>query len=112
LEWTRFPVKGLRAFASVLENAPTVCTFFEEFDKNPKTAADYVELLEIWRQSWAIHGWRTLILTQEDAEKHPRYPEWKAAFEMLPTINPKKYEMSCYVRWVAMVQAGCGVYQF
>jgi hypothetical protein len=96
---------------SVHEDPPIVCTFFEPFEFHaPELADDYLKILKIWDVSWRRHGWRTLILTRKDAELHPRYKDVSFALENLPTINDKIYELSCYLRWLAAVQAGCGPY--
>lgn len=68
-----------------------------------KTALDeQLALLNRWGELWESSGWEPMIITELDAAKHPRFAEWKAAFEKIPTINPKEYEMACWLRWIAM----------
>lgn len=42
------------------------------------------------------------------APKHPRFAEFVALYYMLPTANPKHYEVSCYLRYLALASMGGG----
>jgi hypothetical protein len=91
------------------QDQPTICTYYEHYDHGSSAVnADYEKIANIWEESWSKNGWRTLILTRKDAISHPRYEDTIADLEMLPTVNDKTYELSCYLRWFAAVQAGCG----
>ena len=92
------------------EQSFTVCTYFEKLpgqDEKYNKAA--LEILEAWKESWSKLGWKTKVLTEEDARLHPQYQKIKATLLKLPTVNPKDYEMACYLRWVAAAAAGCKV---
>ena len=67
------------------------------------------ELLDVWRKTWAAHGWEPTVLWQNDAEAHPRYDEIFEAVHKLPTVNSRQYEDACYLRWVALLQVGGGL---
>ncbi len=92
-------------------DAPLICTYFVPFAHNKEFAEDYIDLVKLWEESWAMQGWRTAVLTDEDAVTHPLYSENIDSIQNLPTLNNKKYELSCYLRWFAAVQAGCGTLQ-
>ena len=42
------------------------------------------------------------MLTSADAEKHPDFARFEAAFRALPSQNLGEYETACYVRWLAL----------
>lgn len=85
--------------------ANVVHTYFSPLE-NAKGVEEQNRLIDLWKQTWKAHGWEPVVLTEKDAEKHPRYAEWRAAFAKLPTVNPPGYEMACWLRWVAMAQVG------
>lgn len=89
-------------------NHARVCTYYTQAFGNSRQADDFEQLVALWRQSWTSQGWTPTVLTQADAEPHPRYGELLHAFSHLPTVNAPAYELSCYLRWVAALQAGCG----
>ncbi len=91
-------------------DAPLICTYFVPFAHNKEFAEDYVDLVKLWEESWSLQGWRTAVLTDEDAMIHPLYSGNIEAIQNLPTLNNKNYELSCYLRWFAAVQAGCGTH--
>jgi len=95
----------------------------EEMKKNPPypsygkiyTYYDYLPgfrddraLVQEWKRTWTNHGWEPIVLTKEVAMKHPQYSQLISKFEALPTVNPKEYEMSCYLRYFAMSYVGGG----
>ena len=65
-------------------------------------------VIELWRQSWQDHGWDPVILGIDEAQKHPRFEQFKSAVLKLPTINGRDYETMCYLRWLAMAMQGPG----
>eukprot|EP00634_Sargassococcus_sp_CCMP2135_P004738 CAMPEP_0198665950 /NCGR_PEP_ID=MMETSP1467-20131203/62743_1 /TAXON_ID=1462469 /ORGANISM="unid. sp., Strain CCMP2135" /LENGTH=298 /DNA_ID=CAMNT_0044402571 /DNA_START=32 /DNA_END=928 /DNA_ORIENTATION=- len=65
-------------------------------------------MLEIWARSWKASGWETRILTLSDAQSHPQYYWYLERFMELPTVNPKEYELACFLRHVAMAALGGG----
>ena len=50
----------------------------------------------------------TIVLSLEDAKKHPEYAALRARIEKLPLGGNREYDMACYLRWLAMVGAGGG----
>jgi hypothetical protein len=62
-------------------------------------------LIELWKKSWAQHGYTPVVLGPADAAKHPRFAEFNARMEQLPTINGYAYEGACYHRWLAVQHA-------
>eukprot|EP00667_Euglena_gracilis_P019002 EG_transcript_20294 len=67
------------------------------------------EALALWKRRWLAAGFEANILTEKDAQKHPRYPEFLSLFHDLPTVNSKQYEVSCYVRYLALASVGGGL---
>lgn len=67
---------------------------------------DNLALVELWKEAWMKAGWTPVVLGEEDAAKSPLYRVAKRIFEGFPTVNPKAYEMACYLRAVAMSEIG------
>ena len=68
-----------------------------------------MQALSLWNESWTRAGWTAQVLSQEDARRAPGYEHFLSSFYELPTVNSIEYEVSCYMRWVAMsVVAGPG----
>jgi hypothetical protein len=84
---------------------PKVHTYYRPCD-DPDALAEQKRILAIWERSWRAAGFEPVILTEAHAKEHPKFEEYRAAFEAKPTINPKAYEMACWLRWVAMAQIG------
>jgi hypothetical protein len=79
-----------------------VYTYFEDQGMGDGPAVD------VWREVWSKAGWDPKVLTQNDAAKHPRYNEMVDRFMTYPTSNPAGYELACYLRYLAMAEAGGG----
>ena len=66
------------------------------------------EIIEAWAKTWSEAGWKPVIIGEAHARRHPRYDEFRAKFDSLPTTNPSEYEVACYLRHVAMAVVGGG----
>jgi hypothetical protein len=62
-------------------------------------------LIELWKLSWKKNGFNPIVLTKENAVKHPRYSKFKKEIEKIHlslTGNKiTKYGLSCFERWLA-----------
>lgn len=98
-----------RAPAPIISETPRtkVFTYFSPVT-SVEGLAEQQRLIELWRSSWRKHGWEPVVLTEEDAAKHPDYATLRPLFEALPTASPKVYEMACWLRWLAVAHAGGG----
>lgn len=81
-----------------------IYTFYEPIDN--ESYNNYDELINIWKKSWIFYGWNPVILSLKDAQEHPKYEKLFKKAQDLPTVNPKKYEMYCYLRWAALANKG------
>jgi hypothetical protein len=70
---------------------------------------DSTRLLLLWKENWKYFGREPVVLNEEIARKHPRFSEIYDKVSRLPTINPKGYDLSCYLRYLAMAVVGGGV---
>lgn len=68
-----------------------------------------VDLIDLWAKSWRRHGWDPVVLTENTARKHPRYAEFKAGYQKLPSEYGPEYDLNCFLRYVAMSQIGGGL---
>lgn len=80
----------------------TYCSWFSD----PTYRAEQEAVVKLWEKNWRDAGWDTRILTEDDAKRHPDYEKFRNAFEALPTVNPKHYEMAAWMRHVAMACVG------
>ena len=92
---------SLVAVAAVLR----VHTYFEPAPSGAKattTSAEAESALALWREQWSAAGYEPRVLTEADARRHPQYAQLRRRYAALPTVNPRHYELSCFVRYAAM----------
>lgn len=63
------------------------------------------DLLAAWKKSWEDKGWETVVLTEEDARKHP---DFVSIDRKLQDLDVNAYNRRCYWRWLAIVSVGGG----
>lgn len=111
-------VKDSSAFASVRSRHVTLdknkdlshTTVFTFFDAVPELDAnEQKKQIGLWKEAWSSRGWNPVVLGPLDVMKHPKYAEYRKAFEAFPTVNPKKYELLCFLRWLALDYVGGGL---
>lgn len=100
------------------QKRPVIHTFFHYIDPSKKGTGMSVEaderLLALWKQEWSDAGWDPVVLSLEDAEKHPRFEEFKETLEKVPLMGKGGrgvnifYNQLCYYRWLAMAAVGGG----
>ena len=66
-------------------------------------------ILDRWRETWASHGWKPVLLDQFDAGRHPAFESYTEIMEKKPLMNFFEYEMACFHRWLALAAVGGGV---
>ncbi|XP_071814838.1 uncharacterized protein [Apostichopus japonicus] len=88
------------------------CTMYTYFQRLENTKDVDVLLqnitLNTWRAAWKAAGWKTRILTEADALSHPEYELLRKKFETFPSVNEGDYEISCFMRYIAMANIGGG----
>ena len=67
------------------------------------------EEIAVWKASWERYGWRTEVLNHSAVEEYPGLADLERRFCLLPTVNPKAFEMACYLRWLALAMVGGGL---
>lgn len=84
-----------------------IYTYFEEV---PGISSDDArKLIELWKTEWSKAGYNPIVLGRGDAMKHPQYQKLLDVFESFPSINPKGYDLACWLRWLAVSAAGGGI---
>lgn len=92
-------------------NRTPVYTFFHRLPETPSVSAkSHINMIRMWARSWFAKGYFPHVLTLRDARKHPDFIRLARKFAQLPTINPKTYELVCYLRWLAFEVAGGGIF--
>jgi len=88
---------------------PNIYTFFEMNTKRDGTKdidAGHEFMLEAWKSAWAARGWNPIILTLDDAKKHPDFDYYSNQFMKLSSneafIFGGSYNYMCLMRWLAM----------
>jgi hypothetical protein len=77
-----------------------------------------IKLVDLWLRSWVRHGFEPIMAKPEDAARHPRHAVVKAWAEAAPTVNDRRFEMACWLRWCAYARhapavfADCDVIDF
>jgi hypothetical protein len=79
------------------------------FDKD-ESLTGFDQVLDVWAKTWKKYGWQPVVLGPDVAMRHPLYEIVKAHVEKLPTTNPLKYEVSCWLRWLAMESISGGLH--
>jgi hypothetical protein len=59
-------------------------------------------LMDVWKKSWRYYGWNPVVLTFDDIKNHSLYDKFYTKCYTYPTVNCKKYEMVCFMRWLSM----------
>lgn len=77
-------------------NAPTIMTYHETIP-----TWNHGEILRMWRSNWQNAGFRVLVVGRNIAEKHPLFEQFFARIRTFPTINARRYEEACWIRWLA-----------
>jgi hypothetical protein len=78
------------------------------FEPGVREWEDQTEVIEMWKASWSSWGWEPIVLSIEDAKKHPKYRAMLGAIRGYPTVNPRTFEAFCFLRWLAMPVVGGG----
>jgi hypothetical protein len=88
-------------------SSPVIYTYFERIPLEDRTTGmlddDDDRLLAFWKDIWSQAGWKTVLLTLEDAKIHPQYDEWNA---QLVHLNLDIFSCVLWHRWMAMATRG------
>jgi hypothetical protein len=84
---------------------PIMTTFFEPVEGGccGMTQQGHDNLVASWRAAWELYGWETRILTEADAQKHPRF---NLLQQRLIEAKVNEYDRRCFWRWLAMAHDG------
>lgn len=72
----------------------------------PQTQLD---LISLWKKSWSKQGWETVVLSKDDVKNAPGFAGHLEKIWSLPTVFGHKYEEACFLRWLAVANAGGGM---
>ena len=84
-----------------------IYTYYENIEHNHKNLQydNQQEMLRLWQISWQNSGFKPIVLSLEDAKKHPFYEEFvdklKALHVKIMNEPITDYGLSCYIRWMA-----------
>jgi len=81
---------------------PIMHTFFHKVDR----MATEDQTLQLWREEWDNAGFETVVLTLDDAKKHPDFEDIEKI--MKPLFGIEGYNALCFYRWLAMAASGGG----
>ena len=94
------------AFPAVLPSRPVVYTFCAPI--HGKIPEHEAALVDLWKASWIANGWEAIVLDESAVRVDEEVARMLLAYRQLPSINRKKLDYYCYVRWLAVAQAGGG----
>ena len=100
------------AFSPVTDSSETsercpIYTYYEDLTHFSHQV--HMSTLKSWARHWYSVGFMPIILSRQQAVSHPLYKKFRKKMRKLPTVNPKNYEMACYLRWLAFEQIGGGI---
>ena len=88
---------------SVVERPAVIYTFYHRIDPKHRstgmTDEDDAELLSFWKESWMQAGWEPVVLSLQDAEKHPQYDSFKHTVD---SLHLDEFSTLLFTRWIAM----------
>lgn len=90
---------------------PIVYTFFElkrHITGNLVDGQPFEKQLIVWSNLWKKAGFKPIVLTMEDAKKHPDYEKYSKAIATSGNLYEGGYEHMCFMRWLAMAAHGNG----
>jgi hypothetical protein len=93
-------------FPSAILPRPVVYTFCAPI--HGKIPEHEAALVDLWRDSWSANGWEAIVLDESSVQVDQEVAKMLLAYRALPSINRKKLDYYCYVRWLAVAQAGGG----
>ncbi|KAJ8047775.1 hypothetical protein HOLleu_06863 [Holothuria leucospilota] len=102
------PLSNLTQPLLVSPNLCTIHTYYQPAFDQPKKGMENQHVLRVWEKAWVAAGWRTRVVNETDAKRHPDFEELKEKFQTLPTINPDRYTLGNFLRHVAMAAVGGG----
>jgi hypothetical protein len=103
----REPATGGSSVSPPSETRPAIFTYYEPVSGIDES--DARKLIAIWEKAWTAVGYKPEVLGVADAAKHPRFMALYERFKSFPSINPAGYDLSCYLRWLAMSARGGGL---
>jgi len=81
------------------KHKPVMHTFFEDFKGSDP-------MLDAWKYEWEKAGWRTKVLTLDDAKEHPYFETMEEA--VVKDFKTDEYNQLCFYRYLAMAVDGGG----
>ena len=61
---------------------------------------DKSEEVHLWRRQWSRFGFDPVIYDESLCKNHPRYQDMVDRIRHYPTVNVRRYEDVCYLRWL------------
>lgn len=89
-------------------NRPLVFTFFQYLDTPDGRLAQ--DVLFLWEDVWRKAGWEPVVLTHDDAKRHPNYRRYNSILTNSKHFEGgrDRYGYFCYIRWLAVAASGGG----
>lgn len=77
-------------------NRPIIFTYYQ-----PIPTWNHAPLVNHWKMKWQRAGFRPLVLNRSAASRHPQFGDFLTKVRTFPTVNDRRYEEACYIRWLA-----------
>lgn len=65
----------------------TMHTYFASQASSESEQAANDDLIATWRRAWESSGWKTRVISEDDAKSHPEYATLREVFMKLPTVS-------------------------
>jgi len=63
---------------------------------------DERKLICLWTNAWREQGLEPVVLNERVASRSPLFQLCIEAYRKLPSINPRDYDLACFLRWLAV----------
>ena len=108
-----FPVPSLndgRDAIYALPSVPAPCQIFTYSQFLPSMGDSTIaQIVELWSYAFYAQGFFPVILNHTSAEVRYNFNETRSKFSIFPSVNHADYELSCYLRWIALAERGGGL---
>lgn len=78
------------------------CFYQESKDIDPIAER---KLIALWIDNWRMKAFEPWVLNESWAERHPLFESFRDAVSKFPSTNPAGYDLSCFIRWLAVAVA-------
>lgn len=109
LQW--LPSNIERDAPNALPPVRAPCQVLTYFQFLPSMVVSTIQrTLDLWLYAFYAQGFLPVILNLTSTEERANFNKTRTEFPIFPTVNADEYELSCFLRWVALAEQGGGLF--